>query len=278
LLLDEFSYAAPQHSLPRKLLIRSIELATGQQKLKRVYQTYRKANLPKHAFWSEVMLRLHLKPKIYGNPAQEIPETGPLIVVANHPYGVLDGLAICWLVSQHRRDFKILINSVLCRLDEMADHVLPIDFEPTREAMQTNLASRKAAREWVESGGALIVFPAGAISTTSKLYNKKAEDAPWAPLVGQLVRRTRAPVLPVFFEGQNSAMFQWASHVNENLRAALIFREVKRRMYSSLRLVVGEALTFEALEPHLPASNLAKYLQAHTHDLQRRLPDPVDKP
>ena len=277
MLLDEFSYASPEHSLPRKLLIRGIELMTGQPKLKRVYQSYRKDNLPKQAFWGEVMQRLHLTPQVYGNPPSQIPKSGPLIVVANHPYGVLDGIAICWLVSQQRQDFKILINSVLCRLDEMAEHVLPIDFEPTRDALETNLASRKAAREWLESGGTLIVFPAGAISTTPKLWSQKAEDEPWAPLVGQLVRRTQSPVLPVFFEGQNSAVFQWASHLNYNLRAALIFREVKRRMNSPLRLVVGEALTFEMLEAQLPANNLAKYLQEHTQALQQRLNDDVDK-
>ena len=106
------------------------------------------------------------------------PQSGPLVVVANHPYGVLDGIAICWLVAQRRKDFKILINSVLCRAREMTDHVLPIDFEPTPQALETNLQSRKLARTHLETGGVVIVFPSGGIATTPKLFSREAKKSP----------------------------------------------------------------------------------------------------
>ena len=112
--------------------------------------------------------------------AESIPKTGPLVVVANHPYGVLDGIAICWLVAQVRKDFKILINNVLCRAPEMAAHTLPVDFDATPEALQTNLTSRKQARQTLDAGGVVIVFPAGAISTTPRLLARRAEEVDWA--------------------------------------------------------------------------------------------------
>lgn len=269
MLIDEFSYAEPSHSLPRILLIRAVEMLSGQPHLKRLYEEYRKERLPFSGFWGEVIKRLQLKLEFYGNQPDVVPATGPLIVVANHPYGVLDGIAICWLVAQRRKDFKILINSVLCRAEEMAEHVLPVDFEPTEIALQTNLASRQKARELLAAGGALIVFPAGAISTTGKMSEREAVDAPWAPLVGQLIRRSKAQVLPVYFEGQNSALFQWASHINGNLRVALIFHEVRRRIGSRLRIAIGDVMTYAQLEPHLPAKPLSQYLRQHTHGLKQ---------
>lgn len=270
-LIDEFSYASEAHSLGRIMVIRAVEMMTGQPYLKKLYLDYQSENLPLESFWEEVIRRLELDVKIHGGTMDNVPETGPLVVVANHPYGVLDGIVICWLVAQKRKDFKILINSVLCRAREMTDHVLPVDFDPTPQALETNLRSRKEARKILENDGVVIVFPAGAISTTERPFGKLAVEEPWAPLVGQLVRRTKAPVLPVYFGGQNSKLFQVASHFSYAMRAALIFREVRRRIGSRFDMVIGELMSFAELEPHLPPKNLARHLQAHVAAMGARL-------
>lgn len=270
-LIDEFSYASEAHSLARILAIRAIETLSGQPALKKLYRDYQSENLPAEAFWGEVIERLDLAVKIHAGKLENIPETGPLVVVANHPYGVLDGIVICWLVAQRRQDFKILINSVLCRAPEMSGHVLPIDFDPTAEALETNLQSRRRARAHLDEGGVVIVFPSGAIATTPHMLARHATEEPWAPLAGQLVRRSRAAVLPVYFAGQNSRLFQMASHVSYAMRVALIFHEVRRRMGTNLDLVIGEAIDFAALEAHLPAKNLARHLQEHVYGLSRFL-------
>lgn len=151
--LDDFSYASKAQSWPRRGIIRAIELVSGQPKLKRIYQAYQALNLPLDQFWHEVIPRLNLKLEVYGAGAEGgIPKTGPVVVVANHPYGVLDGMAICWLVSKARSDFKILINNVLCRAPEIAACALPVDFDETPEALQTNLASRRQALAVLQVG------------------------------------------------------------------------------------------------------------------------------
>lgn len=271
MLIDEFSYASEAHSLPRQLIIRAVELCTGQPYLKRIYRDYQAENRPHEDFWHEVIKRLDLDVQLFGSSLAKTPKTGPLVVVANHPYGVLDGIVICWLVSQIRPDFKILINNVLCRAPEMAAHVLPVDFDETPEALQTNLTSRKQARAHLDEGGVLIVFPSGAISTTPRIWARQAEEIDWAPLTAQLIRKTRARVMPIFFEGQNSMAFQIASHMSDAMRAALIFREVKRRIGSPFRAVLGDVLDYEALEAHLPPKNLARHLQAHVGGLAEQL-------
>ena len=271
MLNDEFSYASEGNSLMRNLAIRTIEVMTGQPQLKRLYTDYRAEKLPHEAFWQEVIDRLYLQVRLHGAALESIPKTGPLVVVANHPYGVLDGIAICWLVAQVRKDFKILINNVLCRAPEMAAHTLPVDFDATPEALQTNLTSRKQARQMLDDGGVVIVFPAGAISTTPRLLARRAEEVAWAPLVGQLVRKTGADVLPLYFAGQNSLLFQIASHISYAMRVALIFREVRRRIGTPLDVVIGQVLAHETLQAHLPPKNLARYLQAHVDGLKRHI-------
>jgi len=271
-LIDEFSYASKTHSLGRILAIRAVESLSGQPFLKKLYRDYQSENLPPESFWGEVIARLKLDLRLHAGSLDNVPQNGPLVVVANHPYGVLDGIVICWLVAQKRKDFKILINSVLCRAREMTDHVLPVDFEPTQAALATNLQSRKLARQHLQEGGVVIVFPSGGIATTPHMFARQAAEEPWAPLVGQLVRRTKASVLPVYFDGQNSALFQWASHISYAMRVALIFHEVRRRIGSPLDMVIGDVLDFDALAPHLPPKKLAHYLQNHVYDLARFLP------
>jgi putative hemolysin len=270
--IDEFSYASETHSLGRILAIRAVESMSGQPYLKKLYRDYQSENLPPESFWDEVLARLDLDVQIHAGRLDNVPPSGPLVVVANHPYGVLDGIAICWLVAQQRKDFKILINRVLCRAREMTDHVLPIDFEPTQEALAINLQSRKLAHQHLEAGGVVVVFPSGGIATTPKLFAREAQEEPWAPLVGQLVRRTKASVLPVYFDGQNSPLFQWASHISDAMRVALIFHEVRRRIGTRLDMVIGEVMDFDTLAPHLPPKNLARHLQDHVYDLARFVP------
>jgi hypothetical protein len=158
-----------------------------------------------------------------------VPKTGPVVFVANHPYGVLDGIVMAWLVSKARPDFLILTHIVLTRAPEAASFILPVDFSGAGGAEETNLASHAAARAHLAKGGAVVVFPAGAISTTpDKLGLKPAVDGRWQPFVSQLIQRSKATVVPIWFGGQNSRLFQIASHVSLTLRLSLIFHEACR--------------------------------------------------
>ena len=165
------------------------------------------------------------------------PRSGPVVFVANHPYGVLDGIVMAWLVSKVRPDFLILTHIVLTRAPEAAGFILPVDFSGAEGAEKTNLASRAAARAHLAKGGAVVVFPAGGISTApDKLGRKPAVDGRWQPFVSQLIHRSKATVVPIWFGGQNSRLFQIASHVSQTIRLSLIFHEVKLGLARCCRL------------------------------------------
>src|SRR5271165_4880787 len=160
---------------------------------------------PNESFWQAAVRSLALDVRYDAHALAAMPKTGPVVVVANHPYGVLDGIVISWLVSKVRSDFVVLTNAVLMRAPEVHGFILPIDFSETEEAQRVNLASRAAARAQLDRGGVVVVFPAGAVSTApDKLGRKPAVDARWQPFVSQLIQRSKALVVPVWFGGQNS--------------------------------------------------------------------------
>ena len=274
-----FSYAEAGDPIFKRGLIRLIEKLTGQPKLKRLYLDVQRARRPGESFWAGAVRALGLDVRYDRGALMALPQNGPLVVVANHPYGVLDGIVIAWLVEQRRGDFLVLTNAVLQRAPEVRDYVLPIDFSETRRALETNVASRAAARAHLDKGGAVIVFPAGGVSTApDRLGRRPAVDARWQPFVAQLVQRSKASVAPIWFSGQNGRLFQIASHLSLTLRLSLIFHEVKARIGAALPVAIGAPIPFAEIAGIKDRQALADWLyervyalggaaQAHRHAL-----------
>ena len=197
------------------------------------------------------------------------PAAGPVLFIANHPYGVLDGITLTWLATKVRPDTKVLANDVLCQAPEAAANLLPVAFAPTREARETNVASRLEAQSWLRQGHAIGIFPGGGVSTSEKPLKGPAVDLPWAPFTAKLLRSSRATVVPVFFVGQNSRLFQLASHLSLTLRLSLVFRETARRIGSRLRVRVGEPIPFEDIAHIEDRAELVMELRKRTFGLAR---------
>ncbi len=253
------------HPLKRGV-VRTIERLSGQPYLQRLYETYRES-LTDEPFFAAAVKLLNLDVEFSSAHLAQIPETGPLVVVANHPFGVLDGLLISWLISLRRKDFKVLTNAVLDGAPEAREWLLPIDFAPTREARATNIATRAECLERLGAGECIIVFPAGGVSTSPTPFYRAAVDDTWKPFTAKLITRSGAHVTPVFFEGQNSRLFQWASHVSIELRLALIFREVKRRVGTAIQVHIGETLTPETLASAGKRHELMSFLRDQTYGM-----------
>ncbi len=268
-----FSYATATDPPLKRGLIRLVEKATGQPKLKKMYLQNQRFPRPDESFWQAAVRSLALDVRYDHNALMAIPKTGPVVVVANHPYGVLDGIVISWLVSKIRSDFVVLTNAVLMRAPEVQGFILPIDFSETEEAQRINLTSRAAARAQLERGGVVVVFPAGAVSTApDRLGLKPAVDARWQPFVSQLIQRSKALVVPVWFGGQNSRLFQIASHLSQTLRISLIFHEVRARIGTSLPVVIGAPIPFAAIAGVKDRQALADDLRGRVYGLARTSP------
>lgn len=262
-----YTMSDPTVPAGQRWLIRALETLSGQAHLQRLYNRYRVTQKNPARFWDDAMSLLGIRLDLADGSMDRILPTGPLLVVANHPYGIIDGLIACWLVSQVRSDFKILLNDGRY-VPELEEKAIRLDTAPTREAQRANAQSRLAARRHLDDGGALIIFPAGGISTSPDAFGASpALDALWHPFVAQLVERTAAPVMPIWFEGQNSRLFQLVSHWSLTLRWGLLIGENVRRTRRPIQVVIGQAIAAAELPQELDRTALARELCRRTYAL-----------
>ena len=262
-----FSYADPNDPIHRKALIRSIEFVSGQPYLYNIYREYQKNPDRWNSFWDGCVDLLQLDVDFDEEKIKKIPSEGPLMIVANHPFGVLDGLVICWLTSKIRSEFKVLTHSLLLRASETKDFLLPIDFSENKNAMITNLETRKTARKILDEGGTIVVFPGGTVSTTKRFYNRTALDPNWRNFTSRLIKRSKPTILPLHFTGQNSFLFQTASHLSETLRSSLLFHEVKRRINTKVPVIIGDPISYSDIDENLSNTELSEYLRNITYKI-----------
>jgi putative hemolysin len=246
----DFTYAHPGQSLFRRSLIRAVEMLTGQPKLRRLYLDWAWGDsLPGVPVFAAALRQLRITPHIAAGAEHlpAIPATGGLLLVANHPFGVVDGLTIGHLGMQLRGNVRILTNSLLCRVPEVDPYLLPVDFSGTPEARRLTAETRRQAAALLQSGKVVAVFPAGGVATANKPLNGRAVDSPWHSFVGRLATIPGVTTLPVHFAGQNSRLFQIASHTSYPLRVALIFHETRRRIGQPVDLRIGVPLAADEL-------------------------------
>lgn len=263
----DISYASSAQTRAGRAVIRAVENATGRLSLIRRASGYEAEVARGRSFWDVLVTRYGLSLEVTGGSIADIPANGPLIVIANHPYGILDGLMMGHLLDRIRGDFRILANSVFRRAEALDRVVLPISFDGTREAMALNLATRAASLDYLARGGAIGVFPGGTVSTSARPFGLPL-DPGWRNFTARMVARSGATVVPVFFEGHNSRLFQVASHLHQTLRLALLIKEFRARVGGPVRVVIGAPIPVARLDPlRRDANAMMDFLRRATYDL-----------
>jgi len=266
---DMFSYASENYHFLKRSFIRTIELLTGQKKIYQLYKQYHDEMAEtEHFFFDQAVNRLDLNINYNSDALNNIPKTGPLVIVANHPYGVLDGIVINHLTHKIRRDnFKVLTNTALYKMKEANPTLLPIDFDMTEEAIKTNLDTRKKARAILKEGGCIAVFPAGGVSSIPTWKDKVAQDTEWQPFIGSLIQGSKATVVPMFFEGQNGRLFQVCSLFSLTIRLSLYIKELADRIGSRVGVKIGKPIPYSELEHLKDKVDLMHHLRTKTYEL-----------
>lgn len=262
-----FSYSTQDQPLMQRAVIQAIEKMGGQRKLKKLYDNHLQDRRQGETFFDAAVRLLRIDVQFDAEKLAAVPAEGPVVFVANHPYGVLDGIILTWLCMKVRPDTKVLANSVLCQAPDAQNNLLPVDFAGTREAQAINVRSRIETQKFLKSGGAIGIFPAGGVSTSERPLKGPAIDLAWAPFTAKMIRMSKATVVPIYFEGQNSRLFQLASHMSLTLRLSLVFRETARRMGSKLSVRVGKPIPFEAIAAIEDRTQLVQLLRERTFAL-----------
>lgn len=260
-----FSYSSVVRSVVRKRAIFSIENLTGRKSLLRRLENAQEEIEAGANFWDVMAHRFGITPHQINTAT--IPRKGAVLIVANHPNGILDGLGMGALLQSVRPDFKILAQAVFDRVDPLSEYIIPVSFGETDDAVKINLQARRDAISWLKQGGCVCIFPAGGVSTAQNPFGQ-AKDTKWRNFVAKLAAQTDTHVVPIYIPGQNSRLFQIISRISDTLRKALLIYEFKRRLPADLNFVVGDALPSKELAQYRksPAAMTA-YLYEQTYAL-----------
>lgn len=268
----DISYAHSAETKSGRAMIRLMENTTGRIRLIKRADGYEREVAAGRDFWAVMVERYGLSLDVIGGSLSNIPKDGPLILIANHPYGILDGLMMGHILSETRGDFRILAHRVFRKADDLNRIILPISFDETKEAVRTNIETRKEALNYLGRGGAIGIFPGGTVSTSAKPFSRPL-DPGWRGFTARMIGKSDATVVPVFFEGANSRLFQVASHLHCTLRMGLLIKEFRKRVDAPVKLVVGEPIGRDQLDPLAKDSRqMMDFLRRKTYELS---PKPV---
>ena len=220
--------------------------------------------------WFQRLLdEMQVSLRVDGKDWERIPKTGPVLAVSNHPFGMLDGAVLGALLTQVRRDAKIMTNFFLAAVPELQEHCIFVDPLNGRESVQANRRALRQALLWLREGHMLAVFPAGEVSHL-QLTQGSVTDPKWNPMIARLARVTGAAALPVFFPGRNSVTFQTLGLMHPRLRTAWLMSEFLSQAGKTVEIRIGTPVPGDVLARLHGDQETIDYLRRRTYLLSRR--------
>ncbi|MGB8704230.1 MAG: lysophospholipid acyltransferase family protein [Gillisia sp.] len=196
---------------------------------------------------------------------KRIPKNGPFIIIANHPLGGIDGMILMKILLEQRKDFKIIANFLLQRLDPLKPYILAVNpFEDHKEA-KSSISGMKHSLEHLQNGGALGMFPAGEVSTYKD--EKRIVDKPWEPVAMKLIQKANVPVLPLYFHAKNSTFFYRLAGMSDVLRTAKLPSEMLSQKKRKIHVRIGHPISAEDLAENKSLESLTAFLRRKTYML-----------
>ncbi len=251
--------------------IRTIEWFTGKITILRMVSRFEKTNENHRGqkFWRGALNIMGIELKTPEEQLANIPKEGPVVVVANHPHGMVDGMIFADLIGRVRLDYRILTRSVLTGLDEAAtSFMIPVPFPHDPEAQRKMVEMRANAMAHLKEGGVVALFPSGVVMSSDTWFGPAIERE-WNVFTAKMIRRSGAKVVPIYFPGNNSRAYQIANRISAVLRQGLLLHEIVRSCNKPQAPVVGEPISdadMEMLETD-PRGFLA-WLRQHTLNLK----------
>jgi putative hemolysin len=228
--------------------IRVIEWLTAKVQLLRLIRSFEKSGAPfGPPFWSKAVRHMGIRIDTPPEEISRIPATGPLVVVSNHPHGLVDGMILAELVCRVRPDFKILTRSLLTGIPEVEQFMIPVPFPHEDNARELGLQMRKDTMDHLQAGGVIILFPAGKVAMSETFFGK-AIEAEWNVFTHKMIQKSGATILPVHFLGQNSRAFLIANKLSDTLRQGLLLYEIKKALFKPQRPHIGEPIPATVLK------------------------------
>lgn len=253
----------------RRNIIRAIEWMTGKISVIRMIRRFEKNGAPQgQAFWRATLDVMGIDLLTPEEQLARIPKDGPVVVVANHPHGMVDGMILADLIGRVRGDYKILTRQLLTGIDEIAaSYMIPVPFPHDEDAQRKSVEMRAKAMAHLKEGGLITLFPSGVVAASETMFGP-AIEAEWNVFTAQMIRRSGAKVVPIYFPGSNSRWYQIANRLSPILRQALLLHEIVHSCNKPQAPVVGHPIADEHLERlKSDPRGFVAWLRDHTLDL-----------
>ncbi len=267
-----FSYASKlEHNFAQRLIIKTIENLTGKKKLEKIYENFSKKNHDPTFFWSGILESMDIKIINKSKKFSSIPAEGPLLIIANHPFGIIDGLILCSLASNVRSDFKIITHETLKLLPELDQFILPIEFkEKDKNSIKKNIDTTKKAKKHLIEKGLLIIFPSGGVSNAKNPETALINDD-WKLFTAKIIQQTKTNVLPIYFDGKNGLLFNiFADKLkNQTLKYSSYIHETRKKIGKEIIIYIGEIIEFNKIKSIDDRNKLINYLKFETYKLAK---------
>ncbi|UCF33638.1 MAG: lysophospholipid acyltransferase family protein [Phycisphaerales bacterium] len=258
-----------ERPLPRRLFStlvkRPFERLFYLRKLTQLYELSTKGQGARD-FLTEALEIMDVRYEVALEDLERIPRRGPLIVVANHPYGALEGIVLGHLLRSVRTDTKLLANYLLGRIPALREHMIYVDPFGRSKSARFNITPVRESIAWLKQGGVLGIFPAGKVSTLD-VRRQIVRDLPWQEAVARMIRVTKVSVLPEFFEGSNDALFQIAALIHPRLRTVMLPRALVKSRSKTVRTRIGDPVPFSKLDSFERDADMLGYLRLRTYML-----------
>ncbi|MBR5249089.1 MAG: lysophospholipid acyltransferase family protein [Bacteroidales bacterium] len=226
-------------------------------------------------FCEKVMEAMNIQHDVLAEDLENIPKTGPFILVSNHPFGAIDGILMFRMIAAVRPDFKILTNFLLSHIENLKDHFLPVNPFSELKGKKKSLPGIRAAKELLANGGGLGLFPAGEVAT---YYNRPMiEDKVWSSSMIKLIRTSEVPVIPVYFDGYNSKTFYRLGRIHPLLRTARLPRELVNKSGKTITMRIGKPIPVNEVAEFKQDRELERYLRSRVYALEAQAATFVEK-
>ncbi len=250
----------------RRNVIRAIEWMTGKVSIIRMIRKFEKQGAPQgQAFWRATLDVMGIDLLTPQSQLDKIPTEGPVVVVANHPHGMVDGMILADLIGRVRSDYKILTRQLLTGIDEVASsYMIPVPFPHDADAQRKSVEMRAKAMAHLKEGGLISLFPSGVVAASESMFGP-AVEAEWNVFTAQMIRRSGARVVPIYFPGSNSRWYQMANRISPILRQAMLLHEIVHSCNKPQSPVVGDPLSDAQMEQlKTDPRGFMSWLRGHT--------------
>jgi len=238
----KLSYANTFTNPVQRNTIKTLELLTGKLRLLRKVRQFEKMGIPVgQPFWKQALDLLGINLLTKQSEITKIPKKGSLVITANHPHGLVDGMVLAELIGKVRTDYKILTRSLLTGVKQIDQFMIPVPFDHEENALKKSLEMRKSAMDHLENGGVVVIFPSGKVASSETMFGDVVEGD-WNPFTAKLIQKSGANVVPIFFPGSNSRIYQIANQISATLRQGLLIYEVVHAMNKPQKPLVGSLI------------------------------------